>query len=53
MHIKKPTTVSSRGFLLKSRLCATNTFGVVVQDDYDAYYYHLQRSSSHYANQIR
>ena len=42
MRIKKPTTVSSRGFLFKAMLSATSTCGVIVCYDYDTYQ-NLQR----------
>ena len=43
---KKPTTVSSRGFLSKVALSATRPSGVVIYDDYLGYDY-LQRGQIH------
>jgi hypothetical protein len=51
MRIKKPTTVSSRGFLLKAILSVTSTCGVVILYDYDAYQ-NLQRNKIHYAAKL-
>jgi hypothetical protein len=45
---KKPTTVSSRGFLSKVVLRATRPSGVVSYDDYQADY-DLQRDQIHWA----
>jgi len=43
---KKPTTVSSRGFLSKVALSATRPSGVVFYDDYEVNY-NLQRDPIH------